>query len=78
MCAAIQVKKQLGITAQVFEISEEVGGTWHDNTYPGCACDVPSPLYSFSFELNPSKVYTQKFKMTEILKKKVCRLVFTL
>ncbi|GAA5798613.1 hypothetical protein HPULCUR_004018 [Helicostylum pulchrum] len=54
MCAAIQVKKQLGITAQVFEISEEVGGTWHDNTYPGCACDVPSPLYSFSFELNPN------------------------
>ncbi|HEX5303530.1 MAG TPA: NAD(P)/FAD-dependent oxidoreductase, partial [Streptosporangiaceae bacterium] len=28
-------------------------GTWRDNQYPGCACDVPSPLYSFSFELNP-------------------------
>jgi cation diffusion facilitator CzcD-associated flavoprotein CzcO len=55
LCAAIQVKKQLGIKAQIFEISSEVGGTWHDNTYPGCACDVPSPLYSFSFELNPSK-----------------------
>lgn len=55
MCAAIQVKKQLGIKAQLFEMSDEVGGTWHHNTYPGCACDVPSPLYSFSFELNPSK-----------------------
>lgn len=71
MCAAIQLKKQLGITAQVFEISEEVGGTWHDNTYPGCACDIPSPLYSFSFELNPSKKsYTQgKIYMTENIKK---------
>ncbi|CAO3638385.1 unnamed protein product [Mucor fragilis] len=53
LCAAIQVKKQLGIKAQVYELSADVGGTWHDNTYPGCACDIPSPLYSFSFELNP-------------------------
>ena len=32
---------------------EDVGGTWWANTYPGCACDIPSHLYSFSFELNP-------------------------
>jgi len=32
---------------------DDVGGTWRDNTYPGAACDVPSQLYSFSFELNP-------------------------
>ncbi|MGI5207249.1 flavin-containing monooxygenase [Spirillospora sp. CA-108201] len=37
----------------VLEKSEALGGTWHDNTYPGCACDVPSHMYSFSFELNP-------------------------
>lgn len=37
LCAAIQVKKQLGIKAQVYELSADVGGTWHDNTYPGCA-----------------------------------------
>lgn len=37
LCAAIQVKKQLGIKAQLYEISADVGGTWHDNTYPGCA-----------------------------------------
>ncbi|MGZ4648510.1 MAG: flavin-containing monooxygenase [Blastococcus sp.] len=30
-----------------------IGGTWRDNTYPGCACDVPSHLYSFSFAPNP-------------------------
>jgi cation diffusion facilitator CzcD-associated flavoprotein CzcO len=38
----------------VFERAGEVGGTWRDNTYPGCACDVPSALYSFSFAPNPA------------------------
>src|SRR5436305_8224850 len=33
----------------VLERADEVGGTWHYNSYPGCACDVPSHLYSFSF-----------------------------
>ena len=33
----------------VLEKSERLGGTWRDNTYPGCACDVPSQLYSYSF-----------------------------
>src|SRR5882757_7334626 len=37
----------------VIERGREVGGTWRDNTYPGAACDVPSHLYSYSFELNP-------------------------
>lgn len=34
----------------VLEKEHEVGGIWRDNTYPGCGCDVPSHLYSFSFE----------------------------
>jgi cation diffusion facilitator CzcD-associated flavoprotein CzcO len=38
----------------VFEAAGELGGTWRDNTYPGCACDVPSHLYSFSFERKPN------------------------
>jgi cation diffusion facilitator CzcD-associated flavoprotein CzcO len=38
----------------VFEKGERVGGVWHHNTYPGAACDVPSHLYEFSFEPNPS------------------------
>ncbi len=47
--------KQAGIEDFVIlERGEDVGGTWHFNTYPGCACDVPSHLYSFSFALNPS------------------------
>jgi cation diffusion facilitator CzcD-associated flavoprotein CzcO len=37
----------------VLERGEDVGGTWHFNTYPGCGCDVPSHLYSFSFAPNP-------------------------
>jgi len=37
----------------VLERAESVGGTWRDNTYPGCRCDVPSHLYSFSFAPNP-------------------------
>jgi len=38
----------------VLERAEDVGGTWRDNSYPGCACDVPSHLYSFSFAPNPT------------------------
>jgi cation diffusion facilitator CzcD-associated flavoprotein CzcO len=46
---------QHGMTDFVLlERAAEVGGTWRDNRYPGCACDVPSQLYSFSFELNPT------------------------
>lgn len=55
ICAAVQLKKQLGITAQIFEASDDIGGTWYHNKYPNCACDVPSHLYSLSFELNPCK-----------------------
>jgi hypothetical protein len=37
----------------IIEKSTSVGGTWHDNKYPGCCCDVWSALYSYSFEQNP-------------------------
>ncbi|MEE2733623.1 MAG: alpha/beta hydrolase fold domain-containing protein [Pseudomonadota bacterium] len=37
----------------LLEKATELGGTWRDNRYPGAACDVPSHLYSFSFEPNP-------------------------
>ena len=37
----------------VLEKGSGVGGTWYHNRYPGCECDIPSHLYSFSFELNP-------------------------
>lgn len=38
----------------ILEKASEVGGTWRDNTYPGCACDVASNLYSYSFAPNPN------------------------
>ncbi|MEA2412189.1 MAG: hypothetical protein QOC77_2750 [Thermoleophilaceae bacterium] len=37
----------------VLEKADWLGGTWRDNTYPGCGCDVPSAVYSFSFARNP-------------------------
>ncbi len=45
--------KRAGYDFTIYEKSDGVGGTWRYNTYPGAACDVPSHLYSFSFELNP-------------------------
>ena len=42
----------------VLERADSVGGTWRDNTYPGCACDIPSHLYSFSFAPNADWTHT--------------------
>ena len=38
----------------IMERRAGVGGTWYDNSYPGCRCDVASNLYSFSFAPNPN------------------------
>ncbi|EEQ33015.1 hypothetical protein McanMca71_003734 [Microsporum canis] len=38
---------------EIIEKSDSFGGTWWANTYPGCGCDVPSHVYSYSFDLNP-------------------------
>ncbi|NLT05631.1 MAG: NAD(P)/FAD-dependent oxidoreductase [Solirubrobacterales bacterium] len=47
--------KQSGIEDfAVLERDSGIGGTWWANTYPGCQCDIPSHLYSFSFAPNPS------------------------
>ena len=51
LCAAIQLGK-LGIPYTVFEKNAEVGGTWYENRYPGCAVDTPNHFYQFSFEPN--------------------------
>lgn len=50
---AVKLKQQGIEDFVVLERAAAVGGTWRDNTYPGCACDVPSYLYSFSFAPNP-------------------------
>ena len=51
--AAIELKKAGHHDIVLFEKADEVGGVWRENTYPGAACDVPSPFYSFSYEPNP-------------------------
>ncbi len=52
--AAIRLKQEGIDDFVLLERGDEVGGVWRDNTYPGCACDVQSHLYSFSFAPNPS------------------------
>ena len=43
-----------GTRFKIFEKAPRVGGTWRDNVYPGCACDIPSHLYSLAFAPNPN------------------------
>jgi cation diffusion facilitator CzcD-associated flavoprotein CzcO len=52
---AARALRQQGIDdITILERADAVGGVWRDNTYPGAACDVPSPLYSWSWSLNPT------------------------
>src|SRR5919197_4726930 len=63
--------RQLGREAfVVLERGDDVGGTWHYNTYPGCACDVPSHLYSCSFAPNPewSETYSSQAEIRDYLR----------
>ena len=57
--AAAHALKRAGEDFVVLEREQEIGGVWRDNTYPGCACDIPSHLYSLSFAPNPH--WTQAF-----------------
>ncbi len=50
LCMAVQLRRAGMDSFLILERGADVGGTWRDNTYPGCACDIPSHLYSFSFE----------------------------
>lgn len=58
---AIKLKEAGRDDFVVIEKADDVGGTWQANTYPGCQCDVPSNLYSFSFAPNPS--WSQTFAL---------------
>ena len=57
--AAIRLKQDGLDDFVVIERATDLGGTWRDNVYPGCTCDVPSHLYSFSFAPNPD--WTRSF-----------------
>lgn len=67
--AAIKLR-EAGITDFVLlEKASELGGVWRENTYPGCACDVPSALYSYSFAPNPkwSRVFAGQAEIKQYL-----------
>lgn len=55
----------------ILERAREVGGTWRENTYPGCRCDVPSHVYSFSFAPNPewSATFSPQPEIRDYLRK---------
>jgi cation diffusion facilitator CzcD-associated flavoprotein CzcO len=53
LAMAVELKRSGRDDFVVLERANDVAGTWRDNTYPGCACDVPSHLYSFGFAPNP-------------------------
>jgi cation diffusion facilitator CzcD-associated flavoprotein CzcO len=67
---AIRLTQQGQHDFVILEKAADIGGTWRDNTYPGCACDIPSHLYSFSFALNPhwSRVYSPQSEICEYLR----------
>ncbi|RZI44734.1 NAD(P)/FAD-dependent oxidoreductase [Herbaspirillum sp. HC18] len=62
--------KEAGRTFAVLEKAQDIGGTWRENTYPGCACDVPSHMYSFSWERKPdwSRMYATQPEILDYLK----------
>ncbi|OYD67745.1 flavin-containing monooxygenase [Rhodococcus sp. OK302] len=57
--AARLLREDLGADVVLIERGADIGGTWRDNTYPGCACDVPTALYSYSFA--PSADWSHTF-----------------
>lgn len=54
LCQAILLDRAGFPDITILEKADRVGGTWRDNRYPGLTCDVPSHLYQYSFDLNPS------------------------
>ena len=67
--------QRAGLDHIVLERAEDVGGTWRDNRYPGCRCDVPSHLYSFSFAPNPewSETYSPQPEIFDYLRTTAAR-----
>ncbi|TPX25843.1 hypothetical protein DIZ76_011300 [Coccidioides immitis] len=54
ICIAHEMKHNMGFDDfMIYEKLDGPGGTWRANNYPGCGCDIPTHLYSFSFELKP-------------------------
>ncbi|HEV2775381.1 MAG TPA: NAD(P)/FAD-dependent oxidoreductase [Solirubrobacteraceae bacterium] len=67
---AIRLRQQGIEDFVLIERADDVGGTWQANTYPGCQCDVPSHLYSFSFAPNPdwTRTYSHQREIWQYLR----------
>jgi len=57
LCMAIKLKERGIKDFIILEKESDIGGTWRENTYPGAECDIPSALYSYSFEPYPEWEY---------------------
>ncbi len=57
--------KEAGVDLRIVEKSAEVGGTWFENSYPGCRVDTPNHLYSYSFE--PNHAWPQRYSTRDVL-----------
>src|SRR5438876_1766441 len=73
MAMAVELKRAGREDFVLLERGHDVGGTWRDNSYPGCACDVQSHLYSLSFEPNPG--WSRMFAGQEEIQRYLCRCV---
>lgn len=57
ICLAYKLERLLDpgtFELTLFEKNQHFGGTWFENTYPGVACDIPAPMYTYSFDPNPN------------------------
>ena len=65
LCAAVKLD-EMGADYTVYEKNEDIGGTWFENRYPGCAVDTPNHFYQFSFE--PNNDWSHYFSQQESIR----------
>ncbi|KAF7509480.1 hypothetical protein GJ744_008043 [Endocarpon pusillum] len=66
LCLAYKLQRSFRrFTLMVYEKNAEISGTWYENRYPGCACDIPAHNYTYSFEPKPdwSKLYASSHEI---------------
>ncbi|MBC7633035.1 NAD(P)/FAD-dependent oxidoreductase [Aeromicrobium sp.] len=63
IAVAVELARSGHTDLRLWERADDIGGVWRDNTYPGAGCDVPSPLYSFSYEPNPR--WTRRYALQQ-------------
>jgi len=75
LIAALKLKEAGKNSFVIFERASEIGGTWRDNIYPGCACDVAVHLYSFAAAPNPewNNLYAGQAEILDYLKNVTCK-----